>query len=601
MGSLNDPRCRLAFLGENAEKDFLESLSTQIAVSNLGFLSVRRLEEYKNSRCDYCVLYSPTGSIPLIKSLVDSARNCRSDPQIILLLLKRDTTNLEKELEATGKPVQIILLRTPDVPPAAELINSYLIFDGQIRPPNSAWGFIGASEPVQKLYRLVESFARWDKDPVLILGDTGTGKELVARHLHKLRGIEDFYAYNLAAVPLRLAESILYGHKKGAFTGAISDTKGLIASAGAGTLLLDEIGEIHPSLQVKLLRTLQEREVTRLGDEKLPATEIQARFVFATNRNLKEARLRGKFREDFLQRIDVLQIRVPSLSERKEDIPLLVKHFVEEFKDDYADKAKDIRTNNLFKLDVLFEHEWTGNVRELRSVVRQAATLTGAGAIDENLAGLVAEKKAKLEASKTPERLSQGNRRVEALGTFMESLLDDTWDSAESRFDQAYGQDLFLKAKEDVRRMKQFSHRGKTSLNALRAKLKRSEFKKNDLRDADHLAARLREGADPISTYIRSWFSRQIREAANLQNGSESPDALVKALVELLNELLQDPNLYQADRFQQIRLSGETNSLIKAHGLWTDLMLLNRLLIEDAYAEAIIKNQTIRDHVNRKH
>jgi transcriptional regulator with GAF, ATPase, and Fis domain len=419
--------------------------------------------------------------------------------------------------------------------------------------------------------------------------------------LHKLRGIEDFHAYNLAAVPLRLAESILYGHRKGTFTGAIRDTDGLIVSAGAGTLLLDEIGEIHPSLQAKLLRTLQEREVSRLGDEKSRATEIRARFVFATNRDLKEACRRGKFREDFLQRIDVLRIEVPSLGERKEDIPLLVKHFVEEFKHDYVDKAKDIRTDNLFKLNTLFDHEWTGNVRELRSVVRRAATLTGAGAIDENLAAVVAEKKTELEANKTRERLSQGDQRVKALGALMESLLDDTWDSAEDRFYRAYGQDLFLKTMEDVPRMVKLSDRGRTSLNTLKAKLKRLEFNENDIRDANHLAARLRDGADPISTYIRSRFGRRMREATNQQNGSESPDALAKKLIELLNELLQDPNLYQADRFQQIQLSEETKRLIEAHGLLTDLMLLNRLLIEDAYAQAIMKNQTIRDEVDRKH
>jgi len=600
----------------------LQSLSTQVAIPGRDFVSGRQFEAYKNSGWDYCVVYSQTISIPAIKSLVDEAEKCPTDPKLILLLPKHDTTLLEEALGETAERVQIILLKTPSIPAAAELINSYLIFEGQISPPDPDWGFVGASESVYKLHREVKSLAGWDQDPVLILGETGTGKELVAKRLHELsgRGEGGFHPYNLAALPPDLVENILYGHVRGVYTGAISETKGLILEAGKGTLFLDEIGETHPALQAKLLRTLQERKVSKIGRE-LRQEDVEARFVFATNRDLKELKeacRRGEFREDFLQRIDVLQIKVPSLSERKEDIPLLVKHFVDEFKRDYSrvnkgheakrhdyadnSKVKDIRLGNLFKLDVLFDYEWPGNVRELRSAVRRAIALTRAGAIDRQLAEVVAEKQKVCEAerkdvevSEMQERPLLVNERAQALASFVESLLEENLNTAESRFRQLYEQDMFLKTRGDNTQMEWHSGRAKQNITEMKGKQNRSQFKEIDLREADHLATRLKEGTDPVSVYIRERHRRRVKEAADQRDGSHPPGTLVKTLVDLLNALRGDEGLPLV--FQRAELSEEAKGLIKAHGELTDLLLLNRMLIEDAYPEAIVKDQAIREEV----
>jgi DNA-binding NtrC family response regulator len=646
MASHNDSQCRLAFLGERDERHFLEPLSTQLAVSNykffsVEFFSVRQLEEYKDFGCDYCVLYSPTYSIESIMPLVDSAGQCPTNPKLILLLLKHDTTYLENELRRAGKSVQIILLKDTKVPPAVELISSYLIVEGRVSPPGTDWGFVGASEPVQKLYPVVQRFACWDKDPVLILGLTGTGKELVAKYLHRLRHEDDlhFHALNLAALPLELTESLLFGHEKGAFTGAVTDAKGLIVEAGKGTLFLDEIGETHPAIQAKLLRVLQERKVSRLGRE-AHTRDVHAGFVFATNRKLqelKEACRQGRFREDFLQRIDVLQIRVPTLKERKEDIPLLVKHFVEEFKRDYLDggeaegvgkggaanrlleKAKDgkaddlfekvrhIKIDNLFKLDLLFDYEWPGNVRELRSVVRRSIALTQSGAIDKHLAELLAEKQkdrernqTNPEAGATREHAPRCDERTHGLGSFVESLLKIDLKTAQDRFKELYEQDLFLQTGGEDRLMKRYSKMARTWRNDLNARMKRSEFHGGDLREADRLATMFMEGTDPVSTYVRSKFDRQVSDVANHRNGSHKPAELAEALVDLLNDLRKDPKFYQPELFRQVQLSDEARGLLKENGLRTDLITLNRILIEDAYPEVIVRDESIRTEVRKR-
>ena len=209
--------------------------------------------------------------------------------------------------------------------------------------------FYGASQPVRGLYDSIKSFARWDKDPVLIFGETGTGKELIAKLLHRIRNKGEFRAYNLAALSFGLADSLLNGHLKGSFTGAVKDTDGYIVKAGEETLLLDEIGDVDLGVQVKLLRTLQERTRFRLGEDASKSREISARFVFATNLNLEEACRERKFREDFFHRISALQINVPPLRDRKDDIPLLVQYFVEEFTRDYKDA--NIGLGNLLKLN----------------------------------------------------------------------------------------------------------------------------------------------------------------------------------------------------------------------------------------------------------
>lgn len=231
---------------------------------------------------------------------------------------------------------------------------------------------IGKSDAIQRVFALVNKVADTNAS-VLIQGESGTGKELIARSLHfnSSRSDRPFLAVNCGALPESLLESELFGHTKGSFTGAVTDSKGLFRSASGGTLFLDEIGEMPAVLQVKLLRALQEHEVTPVGSS--VSKPFDARIIAATNKDLETEVAEGRFREDLYYRLNVLQITVPPLRDRREDIPLLVKHFTE--------KAR--RTNDESQLNVskeamlaLVNFDWPGNVRELENAIERAGILT---------------------------------------------------------------------------------------------------------------------------------------------------------------------------------------------------------------------------------
>ncbi len=207
---------------------------------------------------------------------------------------------------------------------------------------------------------------------VLIQGESGTGKELLSRIIHNSGVTKDhpFIAVNSAALPETLLESELFGHVKGAFTGAIKDKKGRFELAGQGTIFLDEISEISPNLQVKLLRVIQEREFERVGGE--ATIPMKARIIAATNKNLEELVKQGKFREDLFYRISVFTIEVPPLRERKEDIPLLAVHFLKKIN---TELHKNVRKIPYEVVDILQNYEWVGNVRELENTLMQAVVL----------------------------------------------------------------------------------------------------------------------------------------------------------------------------------------------------------------------------------
>jgi two-component system response regulator GlrR len=207
---------------------------------------------------------------------------------------------------------------------------------------------------------------------VLIFGESGTGKELLARAIHRAstRATQPFVAVNCGAIPEQLLESELFGHVKGAFTGAASDYKGLFQAAGRGTVFLDEIGDMPLPLQVKLLRVLQEKEVRPIGSTQ--AVKVDVRIISATHRNLEEAIKAGTFREDLYYRLHVVALSLPSLSQRREDIPVLAAHFLKNLATRYG------KTLNGFAqdaLEVLVKHNWPGNVRELYNVIEQAVAL----------------------------------------------------------------------------------------------------------------------------------------------------------------------------------------------------------------------------------
>jgi transcriptional regulator with PAS, ATPase and Fis domain len=208
----------------------------------------------------------------------------------------------------------------------------------------------------------------------LIQGESGTGKELVARsiHLNSGRASQPFLAVNCGALPESILESELFGHAKGAFTGAIADKKGLFRAASGGTLFLDEIGEMPLALQVKLLRALQEHEVTPVGSTN--AVKFDARILAATNKNLEEEVKEGRFREDLFYRLNVVELYVPSLRERIEDIPLLVKHFVSKSARNQNQSEKQVTRE---AMTALANYAWPGNVRELENAIERAFILSG--------------------------------------------------------------------------------------------------------------------------------------------------------------------------------------------------------------------------------
>ncbi|HJL01684.1 MAG TPA: sigma-54 dependent transcriptional regulator [Polyangiaceae bacterium LLY-WYZ-15_(1-7)] len=240
-----------------------------------------------------------------------------------------------------------------------------------MREQQSLGRMIGKSERMQKVFRTIEKVAGYSTT-VLIQGESGTGKELVARALHDLGGDpkRPFVAVNCGAIPEQLLESELFGHKRGAFTDAHSDKRGLFAEASGGTLFLDELGELPPALQVKLLRVLQEGTIRPLGSTK--DVEVEVRVVGATVRDLTEEVREGRFREDLFYRLNVLQIDVPPLRSRPEDIPLLLEHFLER---NNARLGTAIRGVDAKAKKILLDYDWPGNVRELENVVERAMVL----------------------------------------------------------------------------------------------------------------------------------------------------------------------------------------------------------------------------------
>ena len=232
---------------------------------------------------------------------------------------------------------------------------------------------IGKSAEIQKVFNLVEKVAP-SKASVLITGESGVGKELVADAIHSLspRKNNSFIKVHCAALSESLLESELFGHEKGAFTSAITQHKGKFEQADHGTLFLDEIGDMSLAAQAKVLRVLQEKKLSRVGSDK--DIMVDVRVVAATNKNLKAEIEKGNFREDLYHRLSVIVINVPSLDERKDDIPLLVDHFVKQISAESGMPAKSFSPDAIAKLQ---EMSWTGNIRELRNVVERLMILGG--------------------------------------------------------------------------------------------------------------------------------------------------------------------------------------------------------------------------------
>jgi len=231
---------------------------------------------------------------------------------------------------------------------------------------------VGQSGVMQEVFRNIEKVVN-SNVTVLITGESGTGKELIAKAIHyhsKLRADKSFVAVNCSALPETLLESELFGHEKGSFTGATGRRMGKFESADGGTVFLDEIGDMTPAMQAKVLRVLQEREFERVGGNEL--VKIDTRVISATNKNLEDAVKKGEFREDLYYRISVFPIKLPPLRERKEDIPLIAAHFLNKYS---LQEGKQIEQISPEALELLMAYHWPGNVRELENTIERAVVL----------------------------------------------------------------------------------------------------------------------------------------------------------------------------------------------------------------------------------
>ena len=283
-------------------------------------------------------------------------------------------------------------------------------------------GIVGRSPKITQAIALADKVAR-HPSTVLITGESGTGKELIARHIHAAspRAARPFVAVNCAAIPEALLESELFGHAKGAFTGATADRQGLFEEANEGTLFLDELGDLPVALQVKLLRALQEGEVRRVGDN--ASRSVDVRLVAATARDLEADVAEGKFRADLYYRVNVVRIHLPALRERSEDIPELVRHFVDRF-----NRRLGLHVTGLTAaaMRALMEYPWPGNVRELENVIERAMVLTDGPQLDVEQLPTLAAPTARHDNGASPLDLSVKRRTDELERALIKEALERT-------------------------------------------------------------------------------------------------------------------------------------------------------------------------------
>ena len=297
---------------------------------------------------------------------------------------------------------------------AQEKIN----LEEEIRTEGGFREIVGGSKSLQQILEQARTVAPTDS-AVLILGETGTGKELMARAIHDMSGRKDraFVKMNCAAIPTGLLESELFGHEKGAFTGAISQRIGRYELADRGTLFLDEVGDIPPELQPKLLRVLQEQEFERLGSAK--TLKVNVRIVAATNVDLEKMVQEKKFRSDLYYRLNVFPVRIPPLRERRDDIPVLVRHFVQRCSKKLKKEITSIPTQ---VMEALTRAPWPGNIRELEHFIERAVILSKGSALSIPAGDLGAQEQAPAPTAKATNVLQEGERE-----TILRALRDAKW------------------------------------------------------------------------------------------------------------------------------------------------------------------------------
>ena len=335
---------------EKIEKDVFDLVLTDLKMPEMDGLEL--LKTIKGTRPEVMViLITAFGSI---ETAVEAMKNGAND--------------------YITKPIDLneLLIHVSKAQKESLLLKENRLLRMEVRKKFEFNNIIGKSKRMQEIFSLIEKVAPGNST-VMIYGGSGTGKELVAKAIHynSPRADRLFIPFNCGAIPETLVESELFGHTKGAFTGAVQAKKGLFEEANGGTLFLDEMSTILPSAQVKLLRVLQEKEVMKVGSTE--RTKIDVRMIAATNENLEENMKEGKFREDLFYRLHVFPIFLPDLKERREDIPLLAYHFL----DIYSKEAKkEIKGISKEAIKLLLEYHWPGNVRELENTIERAVIMT---------------------------------------------------------------------------------------------------------------------------------------------------------------------------------------------------------------------------------
>lgn len=356
-----------------ALKEILEFENFQVDEAENG---IEGLDKAKNSLYDiiFCDIKMPQMDG---MEVLDALNLAKVDTPVIMI---SGHGNIETAVEAIKKgafdfiekPLDLnrILVTVRNAKERVVMVEETKILKTTVRKLKGS-AIIGESEGILQIKEMIEKVAPSDAR-VLITGENGSGKELVARSLHDLsaRNKNPFIEVNCAAIPSELIESELFGHEKGAFTSAVKDKKGKFELASGGTLFLDEIGDMSASAQAKVLRALQENVIQRVGSEK--DIKIDARVIAATNKDLRKEIEAGRFREDLYHRLAVILIHVPSLNERRDDIPLLAEHFLTLVCNEHGIARKQFTDDALLSLQ---KTDWTGNIRELRNIVERLVIL----------------------------------------------------------------------------------------------------------------------------------------------------------------------------------------------------------------------------------